>query len=328
MEQKCASGVPEHPPLIAILMAVYEPNLDWLREQLYSLNAQTYPNLVLAVREDCSPTVSFERISRMVAECITAFPYTLRRNERNMGSNGTFQLLTEEGEGAYFSYCDQDDIWFPHRIADSFARMREIGGLLTCGDVVVIDGEGRQTADSIRAVRPHHVFQEGTGLEGTLLYRNFVIGCTMLVDSAFAKSTLPFAATMVHDHYLALCAARAGCVGVCPRPLIAYRIHGGNQTGVLHDVVDLESYYRHHLHPFTLRMEELAQRGLTSPQLARCKTWAQAREAHFFREKGSLLRLWQLRDNNPKTTLFELVALGLPSFLFRSLVRTIQLGKL
>ena len=34
-------------PLIAILMAVYEPRMDWLREQLLSLEGQTYPNLRL-----------------------------------------------------------------------------------------------------------------------------------------------------------------------------------------------------------------------------------------------------------------------------------------
>ena len=34
-------------PLISILMAVYEPRMDWLRQQLVSLNEQTYPNLRL-----------------------------------------------------------------------------------------------------------------------------------------------------------------------------------------------------------------------------------------------------------------------------------------
>ena len=34
-------------PQIAILMAVYEPRMDWLREQLESLEKQTYPNLKL-----------------------------------------------------------------------------------------------------------------------------------------------------------------------------------------------------------------------------------------------------------------------------------------
>ena len=61
-------------PRIAILMAVYEPRMDWLREQLLSLNAQTYPNLMLYIRDDCSPTVPFEEIQSCVQDCIRAFP--------------------------------------------------------------------------------------------------------------------------------------------------------------------------------------------------------------------------------------------------------------
>ena len=51
-------------PRIAILMAIYEPNLEWLREQLISINEQTYPNLYLYVREDCSPKVSCSEIEK------------------------------------------------------------------------------------------------------------------------------------------------------------------------------------------------------------------------------------------------------------------------
>ena len=51
-------------PLISIVMAVYEPNLQWFKEQLESLEAQTYPNLELLVIDDCSPTVPFEIIKQ------------------------------------------------------------------------------------------------------------------------------------------------------------------------------------------------------------------------------------------------------------------------
>ena len=77
-------------------MAVYEPRMDWLREQLESLNAQTYPNLMLYVRDDCSPTVPHEEIQSCLQDCISAFPWQLRRNERNLGSNGTFEQLTRD----------------------------------------------------------------------------------------------------------------------------------------------------------------------------------------------------------------------------------------
>ena len=103
--------MPTDKPQIAILMAVYEPRMDWLREQLLSLNAQTYPNLKLYVRDDCSPSVPYEEIQSCLQDCISAFPYTIQRNEKNLGSNGTFEQLTREAGGDYFAYCDQDDIW-------------------------------------------------------------------------------------------------------------------------------------------------------------------------------------------------------------------------
>ena len=69
-------------PLITIVMAVYEPNMQWLKEQLLSLEAQTYPNLELIIRDDCSPTVPFEQIRQCASECIRSFPYEISRNER------------------------------------------------------------------------------------------------------------------------------------------------------------------------------------------------------------------------------------------------------
>ena len=129
-------------PRIAILMAIYEPRMDWLEAQLRSLDAQTYPNLRLYIRDDCSPTVSFEAIAACVKECIRAFPFELRRNEKNLGSNGTFERLTLEAEGDYFAYCDQDDIWLPQKL-EILEKAIENGQSkkpdLVFGDAQVID---------------------------------------------------------------------------------------------------------------------------------------------------------------------------------------------
>ena len=40
-------------PAVTILMAVYKPNREWLREQLVSLNAQEYAPIQLLVWNDC-----------------------------------------------------------------------------------------------------------------------------------------------------------------------------------------------------------------------------------------------------------------------------------
>lgn len=150
-------------PRIAILMAVYEPRMDWLREQLLSLNAQTYPNLMLYIRDDCSPTVPFEEIQSCVQDCIRAFPYEIRRNEENLGSNGTFELLTREAEGEYFAYCDQDDVWLPQKLSCLEAAMAERTQMAYC-DMEIIDGDGRKIAGSLKEIRPRLRYVQGEGL--------------------------------------------------------------------------------------------------------------------------------------------------------------------
>ena len=314
-------------PLISILMAVYDPDLEWLKEQLMSLNAQTYPNLCLYIRDDASAQVPFQAIQSCIQDCITAFPFLLRRNEANIGSSRTFQRLTQEAEGDYFAYCDQDDIWLPEKVETLVGELESRRAVLACSDVIVIDADGKQTADSITKLRPRHRFCSGEGLAGELIYRNFVIGCTMLLPARLAKDACPFAKSMVHDHYLALYAALHGAIYSHPTPLIQYRIHGGNQTGVLAQITDKAEYLDLHLGGFVSRVQELSRR-FSFPELDQARHWAEARVANSRGEPGGAYQLWKLRSVNPSTSWFELIGLRLPDALFRQVVRAIQKGKI
>ena len=314
-------------PLISILMAVYEPHMDWLKEQLDSLNAQTYPNLRLYLRDDCSPDVPFSEIQMMVERCITRFPYQIERNEQNLGSNVTFERLTREAGGEYFAYCDQDDIWLPEKVEVLFNASKSRHATLACSDVMVIDADGKQIANSIVQLRPRHIFYSGDHLEDKLLYHNFVIGCTMLLPSDLAKQACPFMRHMVHDHYLALYATLHGSIYSHPEPLIQYRIHGGNQTGVLSAITCKKDYVDLYLGGFVRRIRELAQR-LSFPALTLAQSWAEARMANSTGSVSGACQLWRLRAIDRPTSYFELVALRFPDFLFRLTVRIIRKGKL
>lgn len=307
-------------PLIAILMAVYEPKMEWLREQLASLEAQTYPNLRLYVRDDCSPTVSFESIQRCVAECITSFPYEIKRNEQNLGSNGTFERLTGEAEGEYFAYCDQDDIWLPEKLTVLQEEMDRSGAQLVCSDMVIIDGNGEQIADSITKIRRRHRFCSGNGLAAGLLISNFATGCTVLVRAETAKAAVPFCPYMVHDHYLALFAAEKGEIRSLSEPLIRYRTHGGNQTSLLAGVTDKESYGRVRIDLMLNRLLWL-QKHFSSDEKTRAiidnaVVWAQARKSNWKRQ-GGRRTIWRYRKYSLLPSLFELFAPWVPEPLFR-----------
>ena len=314
-------------PQVAVLMAVYEPQMDWLREQLLSLNAQTYPNMKLYIRDDCSSVVPYEEIKACVQDCISAFPYDIQRNEKNLGSNKTFERLTVEADGEYFAYCDQDDVWLPWKLERLVEQLSAGTPHLICSDVILIDKMGREFGRSITDIRPRHVFLQGNGLAPTLIYRNFVIGCTAMIRAETAKRALPFPRNMIHDHYLAFYCALCGSVEVCSEHLVRYRIHGNNQTGVLAKITDRKSYIENHLLPFCNRVAELQDR-FSLPDLDQAAQWAQARKKNAARQAGGIKMLWKLRDVNRTTTVFELVALRFPEFLFRPVLRLIQTGRI
>lgn len=314
-------------PLISILMAVYEPRMDWLREQLISLNDQTYPNLRLYIRDDCSPTVPHEQIQSCVQDCITRFPYTITRNEKNIGSNGTFELLTEEADGELFAYCDQDDVWLPEKLTVLQEAMEREQARLVCSDMYIIDGNGKQMADSITKVRRHHVFRSGRDLAEGLLTHNFVTGCTMLVQSDAAKRAIPFCPYMVHDHYIALCCASEGVVYSSPEKTICYRIHGGNQTGIMSGVRDKESYLNVRISAVEEKLRWLEKyfpyHDDLNKSIHRRLRWVQARKENW-QKKGHASELWQLRDCGREVTAYEILAARLPEKLF---MRTINLAR-
>ena len=307
-------------PPITILMAVYEPRMDWLREQLDSLNAQTYPNLRLLIRDDCSPKTPFAQIEALAAERITAFPYSIACNERNLGSNGTFERLTREAEGEYFAYCDQDDVWLPEKLAVLQETIEREDAELVCSNMYIIDGDGNTVADSITKVRKHHVFRSGEGLAPMLLIPNFATGCTMLVRAISAKAAVPFCPDMVHDHFLALFCATRGKLISLPERLIRYRIHSSNQTLMMAGVTDKESYCRVRIEALIRRLEWLAERFAEDPALSEeigsALEWARARRANFLGDRAAATTVLRLRRFSPLTSLFEVVLAGAPQRLF------------
>ena len=298
-------------PRIAILMAVYEPRMDWLREQLLSLDAQTYPNLKLYIRDDCSPTVPFEEIQSCVQDCIRAFPYEIRRNEENLGSNGTFERLTQETEGEYFAYCDQDDVWLPEKLSRLEEAMAEHTRMAYC-DMAVIDGTDRKIAGSLKEIRPRLRYVQGENLAEAYFFRNCTAGCSMLVRAEAARKAVPFPRQTVCDQWIAIVAALLGEVRFVETPLLGYRQHENNQTGILTGVDSKATYRQRRIEP--LRERLTAYRRLAEP----------SREMVAFveaREQKRVWNIWRYREFSPYEAAFEIAMCFLPDRIVKMFLR-------
>ncbi len=311
---------------IGVLLALYEPNIAWLCELLNSLNAQTYSPLHLYVRDDASPTADLSQIEALLRERITNFGFTLLRNEKNLGSNKTFEALVRDAAEPYIAFCDQDDVWLPEKLARSVELFEgsALHPTMVCTNVRVVDGEGNLVADSMDKHRRRHVFLRGEGIADTLIYRNFAMGCTMLLERERALGYLPFPEKLpVHDHYLAFRAAADGALDYLAEPTMLYRVYGGNQTGVMVGVRSKEDYLRERIMVFDARVAAFSQ-NVCLPSLDLARQWSAARRDNYARKRGSIRALWRLRRVNFVTTLFELIVLRLPKPLFLLAIKLVQ----
>lgn len=317
-------------PLVSILMAVYKPNEKWLREQLLSLNAQTYENLELVIYDDCP---DFPVDEGIIAECIRSIPYRLLRGEHNLGSNKAFERLTTEGRGDWFSYCDQDDVWHADKVERMMKKAEEESAVLVGSDLAIIDGEGVRYADSITKIRRRHVFLEGEGLAPILLIRNFIPGCAMLIRADLARKSVPFVNSLVHDQWLAINAAIEGRISVIREPLIDYRQHKNNQTAILKGVETKDDYFQERIANMRDRIEDY-QKRLSSCEalkgtLSELEAFNRARIRYFYHP---CLRDWKImrkyRHFSKEAVMLESVMPFLPKFLLKYIFHRIQKGKL
>ncbi len=312
---------------VAILLATYNPPADWLTALLESLNRQSYSSLHLYVRDDGSAPEYFSDVQKQLQAHITAFPYTLLQNEKNLGSNSTFGRLVQDCREEYICFCDQDDIWEPDKISNGIRLLESspLNPILVCSEVAIIDGDGKPMADRISAHRKRHVFLRGNNLAPELINRNFAMGCTVTMRRSRALSYLPFPEGVVHDHYLAFRASLDGAIDYSEEPQMRYRVYGGNQTGVMSGVRTKKDYFDKRIAVFQARVRCFSAYAKL-PQLEVADAWCRAREQNFRREKGGFRALWKMRSFNPVTSLFELFALRLPAPLFRIAIRMVQKG--
>lgn len=316
-------------PLVSILMAVYKPNENWLREQLISLNEQTYPKLELLIYDDCPACPLNEGI---VQELITAIPYRIIRGETNLGSNKAFERLTVEGTGKYFSYCDQDDVWHSDKVERMAEVLERTGSPMVCSDLAIIDGDDKRVADSITKIRKRHVFHEGEGLAGYLLVRSFVTGCAMMMRADIARGSVPFVDSLIHDQWLAINAALNGRIEVIREPLIDYRQHEGNQTGVLKGVVSKRDYYNARIENMKKRLADYKTRlgsfNEIKNTIAELEEFNEARSRYFYTHKRADLRIMRkYRNFARQDVMIETIMPFVPEGIMKLAFRLIQNGK-
>jgi glycosyltransferase involved in cell wall biosynthesis len=218
---------------VGIVLATYNPNIDHFRQQLKSLQEQTFKNWCCYIIDDCSEDRLRTQIEKF---CADEPRFKFIPNSYRLGVYRNFEkglkAASEDVGLTAIAFCDQDDIWVPLKLERLLTEMRRRKASLIHSDLEIIDPDSNTLFPSCwqyEGRRP-----EAVSLE-LLLLRNTVTGCSLLFCSSLLEYVLPFPEQTqllwYHDAWVAAIAAYFGKVISLREPLVRYRQHALNSVG-------------------------------------------------------------------------------------------------
>lgn len=211
---------------VTILLSSFEGGRH-IGEQIESIRAQSYSRWRLVCRDDGSTddTVAIVRAAAADDDRIR-----LVEDGDHLGPAASFFRLLDQVDDSRFAFCDQDDIWEPHKLAWSMAELDRAAASIAAvfTDALIADGDGRVVGGSAFADRG----LGGSPTFGELLMINAAIGATIVGTAALAEAIrVNEQPDTMHDWWVAVVAAYAGELRMLDAPTMRWRRHEATATG-------------------------------------------------------------------------------------------------
>lgn len=214
------------PAKVAIAMATYEPEPALFKTQLDSIRRQTMPHWQLVISDDSETARAREAIAAIVGDD----PRVRVIAGSRLGFVGNFEraLSHLDRRSPYFALSDQDDVWYPQKLARLVGALENSGAALAYGGMRITAETGAIIDESFFSWRQRH---GDTTTE--LLLANTVTGAACLGRMTLMRDILPIPRyrSAFHDMWIALVASARGGVEFVPDTLQDYVQHAGNVLG-------------------------------------------------------------------------------------------------
>lgn len=213
---------------VLIVLPVFKPNLEYLKDQLKSIVDQSFTDYLCVVSFDGSDNqMEFEAIK----ETLLDSRFILIIQKRRRGSYKHIEYLLRKYATAFdfVALCDQDDIWLVNKIEDQFVQLTSSKhSMITSNGLLMIDNSVfKKTLFSYLNVRSDAI--------KFAFFTNIATGAGSMYSREVISRSLPFpleVENMVHDHWLYLVSQ---CINGCildSEPKWIYRLHSSNQIGL------------------------------------------------------------------------------------------------
>jgi glycosyltransferase involved in cell wall biosynthesis len=220
---------------LSVALASYNGE-RYISEQLDSIATQIRIPDELVISDDASTDTTFEIVKDFARHA--PFPVRLLRNSERLGSTRNFEIAIQACGGDIIFLCDQDDAWYPAKIAlaeECFIDHPEAGAVFSDGDVIDESSgpAGRMWEGFGFTQKEQAKVATGDAWE-VLLKHPVVTGTAMAFRARYRELILPLPdlPNTWHDYWISLLIAATSNLAVLAVPLVAYRQHGSNQVGM------------------------------------------------------------------------------------------------
>lgn len=216
---------------ISVALATYN-GARYLQAQLDSLVRQHHRPAELVVCDDRSSDATTEIVAEFARTA--PFPVILRVNEERLHFADNFLRAASLCSADHVAFCDQDDIWLPHKLAAVARTISDTGACLVAHNATKVDATGSAVGRLAQTNGTARL--SGADLHPWGFFYGFT--CTVerrLLDLIPAESRpidlIDPRHRLAHDRWVAFLASIYGDVVVLDEALVDYRCHGANTSG-------------------------------------------------------------------------------------------------
>lgn len=214
---------------IAIFLCTYNGR-PFLKDQIDSIIAQTHQNWTIYISDDGSTDGTLELLEHYRALIDVQRIQILNGPRKGFAENFMSLIRNTEIRADFFSFCDQDDIWFHDKLKKSLDQLESFPThlpALYCSRTRLIDAQKNILGFSSDFKKPPS-FQNA-------LIQSIAGANTMLLNNAAREllCKVPRASRIVAHDWLAylLVTGCGGTVVYDPQPSLDYRQHDANVIG-------------------------------------------------------------------------------------------------
>ncbi|MNO29373.1 putative glycosyltransferase EpsE [compost metagenome] len=222
---------------IQVLLSTFNGQ-NFIVDQIESILSQSYKNVKLLIRDDGSNDNTIKYIEKY----LDTHPEKIKLiRGNNVGVVESFLQLLKNADNScsYYAFCDQDDIWFDHKLETAIEKIRQIDNgkpILLFTPTYLVDSNLKKIKIwPEKPTKPVSFYNA--------LIENVVVGTTITINSEARKllvSKEPSSNHIVmHDWWSYLCVSAFGEVIYDEIPSVLYRQHGNNLVGGNKTVFDV-----------------------------------------------------------------------------------------